>query len=147
MDEDNVNHVIISQVDLLIKIRTRKIDRLKKAYKKLLNEHADSIDAVKVAAEISAKSVVDGSKQKQDMQQEILGYNSNITRIGLWLEKEKEVDKNIEDKHRDLRTAENVEEAKCNECFSKKEEYFSAEKNLEKMKLLKDHLNGNENTI
>ena len=120
MDDDNVNHEMIGQVDLLIKIRIRKIDRLNQAYKKSLDEHADSVEAAKAAAEISARSEADGSKQKQYMQQEIMENTSNITRISSWLNKEKEVDKDIEDKHRDLRTAENLKEAKFRECDFKK---------------------------
>lgn len=142
MDDDNVNHEMIGQVDLLIKIRIRKIDRLNQAYKKSLDEHADSVEAAKAAAEISARSEADGSKQKQYMQQEIMENTSNITRISSWLNKEKEVDKDIEDKHRDLRTAEDIKETKRKDCDLKKEEYLSAEKNLEKMKLLKEQLNG-----
>ena len=140
-DEEDENKEFKKNIDLLIKLRSLKIDKLNRIYQNSVQEHKNSIKAWEASCEDFVQSKEEGNTRKNDMQDGMMKRATSVLEIHSWLNKEKSVDKDIDQKRTSMQVAETNEKNREGDARLSKNDYLLAEKNLEKIKLLKEMIN------
>lgn len=140
-EEEDENKEFKKNIDLLIKLRSLNIDKLNRIYQNAVQEHKKSIKAWEASCDDFVQSKEGGKTRKNDMQDGMMKRTTSVLEIHSWLNKEKLVDKDIDQKRTSMQVAKSNEKKREGDAQLSKDDYLLAEKKLEKIKLLKEMIN------
>lgn len=139
-EQDQKKEDLKNILKMLRQVRSTRVHKLQKEYKRSVKEHEKHIVITNKAKDDYDISVNEGITKKELLQESMFDRTTNAFEISRWLSKEKEIDNEAENMMFIMKDAQKNEDKKKSESLMQKKKYQSAQKKLEKLKMLGEML-------